>query len=365
MTKINLLPITPFPGSKRKYTAQILGDDDWDCILSPFLGGGAVELSSNAPIKIVAENDPILNLQWQAIIKNQWNEVCKMMRSWQDEIGELIFKDYWGSMGQKQREFSEGYLAYKALSPRKRREYAFINPDAHFFLREMDRVWDCLIKSATIEWDSDELRKDWVTLSLCSSWLSIRKLTFGGVLRTNKKGKLNVKWALDKLIPFVKFRSAQPLLGDAKWILCTDALEACNEMRKLNRKCLDPNNPDATGMTPKVLAIVDPPYTESKGTMTPAYLTHSPKDLEVAELSIEVLTMTMGKISADKICFFSYFSDDIDRVIESLAKFYHYSLERVELGELTTMFRATDGKDIQRPTENRDYMWVLTLDQEV
>lgn len=321
--QIDDLPILPFPGNKRKYLTQFLGCEQYHTLISPFLGSGALELASPAPLKFVADADVVLYGQWRYILANQWGLVLGGMRFYQKQISDLIS--------------TPSYAAYKALPARQRRRLAPDYPLALVFLEKMDLIWDGLI---------DHLQNSYSPLQQAIAAFTIRKLAFGSVIRQGKGGQLNIKWATDKLEPFINFNGTQPYIK-GKWSLHNDCFKAISDF-----------NANGKG---DAISIIDPPYwlpsiDGVRNQMTPCYPGHKPHAVETFNLGIESLRQLAERPLVKRIVYCNYFSDPMNDAVVEIAKTHGWKVEWQSLGVLDGMNR---GNGLNRK-KNLDHAWILT-----
>mgnify|MGYP000017118210 CR=1 FL=1 len=321
--RIKDLPISPFPGSKRKRFDALAGRKKRDCLIDPFLGGGALALLCDCPLKIVAEGDPALNLQWQFILQNRWKEVLQEMTAWQKKVSYLLS--------------TAGYFAYCTLTPKKRRKEAVLpgNELALVFLEEMDKLWSQLLKSLK---SSDDLKQ-------AAAALAVRKLSFASYTREGKDGQLNIKWTTDKLASFVNFDGKQPIIK-GEWSLHKDAFDAISAYM-----CQPIDN---------AIALIDPPYwlppvDGVRNQLTPSYRGHKPHNPETFALGIASLRLLSSLTTVRRIAYCNYYSKPMDAAVRQTAEACSRSVELIEFGVLD---QSHQGHGLQR-ANNLDCAWIL------
>lgn len=302
--------------------ATLLGFGQYEALISPFLGSGALELASNAKVKIVADADFALNQQWQFILREEWPQVIGGLKFWQKQVADLVA--------------TPSYAAYASLTPRRRRIEAVDNPLAMSFLVEMDSIWDRLL--ALREGLTDALQ-------VAIAALAIRKLAFGAVVRQGKGGQLNIKWALDNLAAFVNFSGAQPYIKGV-WHLHGDCFDAIAAFK-------------SAGYGPAI-AVVDPPYwlpweDGVRNQMDPAYPGHTPHSDETFRLGVDSVRQLAQCGNIKRIAYCNYFSEQMDVEIREIARSAGLSIQTKALGILDGMQR---GHGCIRQG-NMDYAWIL------
>jgi site-specific DNA-adenine methylase len=149
-----------------------------------------------------------------------------------------------------------------------------------------------------------------------------RQSVFGGVMRLNKKGEINVSIATDKLKRAMK--RAIPKSPEADMRVFVDA--ACT---------MDTYNKDAD-----TLLVLDPPY-YSPGS-TPCYPGHNPKDRGETEQAI--LYLQKGLADGVEVVFSAYLDEELlDFVNEVVAQAVNigYNVERLSKENLSNLTKAT------------------------
>lgn len=292
-------PIIPiYPGSKRlrMYRQVIFGDRyQWDAVLEPFVGGGATSLYAWANHRFIADVAPDILSIWRAWIDGHWGKV------------------------------REAIADYQAISK--------TDPQA--------------------AWDKAKARYELLALpgvELAVVSLVLRKLAFGGVLRTNADDELTVSPHSSKVKPFLNWKSNPPAPGPG-WTVKTswqDAVEAWRE----------------AGIVGDTLVLLDPPYylpygpgTERRGTglMTPAYPGHKPHSDETWGLATNPIAAVAKDPRATRIVIFNYYSYELDQAIGAIAGITNRSLKDYNFERMSRMNNG-NGKAKVKANE---YAWVM------
>lgn len=295
--------IPRFPGSKRLRWRLFADSQRFDCIIEPFAGGGSLTtkfMATTTGAAFVAEaNRPT----WSV-----WH--C------------------WADPGLHASVY--GHLA--ALKAEALADFA--------------SAWPRL-KEAYEGAEVDPARLAAVTLT-------IHRLTFGGIVRGNRAGGLNVKPVDCQLAKFprwqYKFPPANGLISvGQQWEEAIASLEASS--------------------CSQALAIVDPPYwlpytpgTKRRGTggMSPSYPGHRPHAPETFAMAVDSARMLATSDKVRRLVVTNYLSAEMAAAMEEIATASGRYLQRVDLGVL-----ASINKTRAAVTKAKDTAWILTREKPV
>jgi len=249
------IPVYPGNKRKRKYRAAIFdGDLCWGSIVEPFCGTGSTALYGYTNYRFLGESAPDVRAIWESWLSGQWHKVRESVR------------------------FA-----------------ATLDPQ---------HAWDTAKELY-------EITEKPVQLAAAS--LILRKLAFGGVIRHNTQGKLNVTWSSHKVEAFRNWAVSAPPVCPG--ITLRDSWEGAIAAWQ-DLECQ------------KSLVVIDPPYwlpyapgTERRGTglMTPAYAGHRPHDDETLALCLEPLRQVASNPNAARIVVCNYYSDLLNTEIANIA----------------------------------------------
>jgi len=173
-------------------------------------------------------------------------------------------------------------------------------------------------------------------VGLAAASIVLRKLVFGGVLRCNAQGTLNVALSKDKLRAFQAWDFKWPYVNP-RWTVClADSAHACLDEFEAS-DC------------ESAIAFFDPPYWVPKGSrpgrrgtgaLTPAYTHHGdPQGEELKELCLSVLERLLSNPRVERIVVTNYISPELAAAVEAMGKGGR-AWRLTPLGELTTMNRG-------------------------
>lgn len=250
--------ISVYPGNKgdSTYRSHIFGERfQWGAVLEPFCGTGATSLYARCDRRFLAESAPDVRAIWQAWIDGQWHEVVGRIRDYQ----RCPVPETWA--------YAKG-VYHDSRCP----------------------------------------------LNLAAASLVLRKLAFGGVIRHNRKGRLNVTWNPSKIPAFLNWDPVAPP-PPSGISLTHDWKEAVLRWE--------------AAKIPETLVLLDPPYylpykagTERRGTglMTPAYRDHRPHSEECLKLTLDPLRIITPNPNAKRIVVCNYYSDRLQTEIVAIAR---------------------------------------------
>lgn len=300
--------LSPFVGSKAdtsKYPVYDYGY--YDCVIEPFVGSGhfTTGMFWRTPISkaFVADSDPAIREVWE----------CWVSAELRADVEESI--DFW----------SERIL--------------FKNP-VHAY-QELKKIFE------GEQYDCDGTPYDIV--DRVSASILLRKLVFGGVLRCNTEGRLNVALSQDKLKAFESWRF--------EWLPFLDRYQIY--IQNNWQHCLSRFELDSTARN--AIAFVDPPYWLPKGSrpgrrgtgaMTPAYPTHGdPSGDELFRDCVDCVDRLLGNPKVRRVVVTNYWSDQLHTALEDLADRHGVDTWAfTNLGSLQTMNKTQRARK-DAPTE--------------
>lgn len=281
--------ISPYPGGKggpryfRKFGGHVQSlicdrPHHYDCIVEPFAGSGAVTWQHSHGIKnaIAADVDPGVLAVWRC-----WGDetLSKGVTYWL-EILEMLVKDA---------------------------------PDKAF------NQIKAVIDAGSNSYDQDHF---------AANYLAFKRLVFGGVLRCNTQGKLNVALSQDKLEKYLNGwqytwpdNGIENLTVEKGWQGAVKAL--------------------ADSDYENALVVIDAPYWTPGKRMTEAYTHHGdPGSDEVMRLTTDCLDAVLATGKAGRVVVFNYYSGELDDEIRTVQERYLNELQfclSSDLGPLKTM----------------------------
>jgi hypothetical protein len=203
------------------------------------------------------------------------------------------------------------------------------NPDEHFntLIEDSNNDYFCMGKVAA-----------------AASYLTLKRLTFGGVLRCNKAGRLNVALSADKLDKFInagkrrkqRCKLTIPLLDldnslDDYW--GWEYQWPSNGIEKLTFAEGWQGAVTALEDSPyrDALVVLDPPYYSPQAwvevrkdgrqvasKMTPAYPGHNPQSADELALCLDSLDAVLATGKARRVVLFNYWSPELDEQIRAV-----------------------------------------------
>ncbi len=296
----------PYPGSKKDWHKYPIWDErPYDAVIEPFVGAGHFthRILANGRVKnaFVADIDPAVSTVW---------------RSWMDtEPDEFGFFD-----GECGRDYIE----------------QFINKYSDKIRAACDDIYFQELK----EWLEAGYESDPQQLAAAS--IILRKLVFGGVLRCNAQGRLNVALSQDKFDQFSSWRFEWPHFDESWRLSVSDSWQACiQRFRESNFQ--------------HAIAFVDPPYwlpsksrpgRRGTGAMTPAYTHHgNPEGEETLDLFMNCLAMLLDEPRVSRVVATNYVSSElcfeVDRLLEKRKRQWWFT----PLGTLATMNNGSTRDD--------------------
>ena len=288
----------PYPGSKKDWHKYPIWDErQYDATIEPFVGSGHFthRMLANGRVKnaFIGDIDPAVNVVWRA-----W------MDTEPDEFG------FWG--GECGRDYIQ----------------KFINDYAANIKLGMDDLYFCELK----EWLEDGIESEPHKLAAAS--IILRKLVFGGVLRCNAQGKLNVALSQDKLEQFLNWNFEWPHFDESWRLSVSDSWQQC----LANFENSDCQN---------AIAFVDPPYwlppksrpgRRGAGSMTPAYTHHgNPQGQELLDAFINCLERLLDNHRVSRVVATNYVSPELCQRVEDLLDEREREWWLTRLGSLATM----------------------------
>lgn len=213
-----------------------------------------------------------------------------------------------------------------------------------YFAREPEMAWNCLKSNLNHP-------KIQPTTRLAAASLTLRYLTFGGVVRCNADGKLNVTYAPERLETLKRWKYTLPPIPknceiqiSADWQCCLTRFEAI---------CL--GNREAAYRPKKAILLLDPPYYSDRSLgvrMTPAYPGHQPHDPATLDLCMDALSMALSTPNIDRIVMTNYVSNALEKRVTELCEKRKINFRFTRLAKMDQMQRKHSSK-----TQNVEGMW--------
>ncbi len=159
--------------------------------------------------------------------------------------------------------------------------------------------------------------------------LLVRKLVFGGVVRCNKQGKLNVGLSWDKLQSFVNWNHT--------W---HDIDELCEiDLFMDYRSALDTINGS------KSLVLIDPPYWLSSKGMTQAYTVHDPLAPETFTMAVNAVASALENSgSGSRVVHTNYWSRSMQIAMEDVSRTFGIPVHTTQIDVMTGMNKSQVAK---------------------
>lgn len=246
----------------------------YDCIVEPFAGSGAATWQHNHGIAhtIAADVDPGVQAVWECWREHRdaVNGACEL---WHREITE----------GSAKRAFNK-----------------------------LKRIYDKKGFHGSLRFGLDSTRR----YELAAAYLTLKRLVFGGVLRCNQQGSLNVALSQDKLEKYLAGWQYQwPDNG-------IQSVDFRHSWQAAVQTLADSPHTNA-------LVVIDPPYyspqqwqeTRKDGSvhpsrMTPAYPGHNPQSADEMALCLDCLDAVLDTGKVGRIVVFNYWSKILDDMIQ-------------------------------------------------
>lgn len=291
--------IPRYPGGKRKLLKQIYDGDNYDCIVDPFAGGGAITVKLLPIVKhaFVADADPSVWAVWE----------CWRKPDLHSHVRQII------------RNIQANAAANPALA------------------------WDFLKQ----DFEAANIRRPDL---LAATSLAIRKLAFGGVIRLGSSGKLNITWSKGQLPKLLSWQYRFPAQPKGAQINLSHFWQDA-VLRFTGSSCK------------RAIALIDPPYwlpytpgTSRRGTggMTPAYPGHKPHAQETFDLCTKCVSSLVDSHRVQRLVVANYWSNEMDEALTKIAEEAQLPIECIKVGRL-------DGINKSRAvsTQNVDCLWVI------
>ncbi|NEQ51271.1 MAG: hypothetical protein F6K11_14220 [Leptolyngbya sp. SIO3F4] len=299
----------PYPGSKKDWHKYPIWDErNYDSVIEPFVGAGHFthRMLANGRVKnaFVSDIDPAVSVVWRA-----WSDTEP------DDLG------YWD--GECGRDYIEDFV--RKWSTGIRTAVIYNNPVNDYF----DRLKDWLENGIETE-----------PHHLAAASIILRKLVFGGVLRCNAQGKLNVALSQDKLNQFPSWHFEWPYF-DKSWDLrVADSWQGC--LRDFDKSECQ-----------AAIAFVDPPYwvpagsrpgRRGNGALTQAYIHHGdPQGDATKALFLDCLKQLFDNPRVKRVVATNYMSPELVESVSQLGKKGVFSCRLTNLGTLQTMNNDANG----------------------
>jgi len=293
------LLIPRYPGGKRKLLSQIYDGGRYDSIVEPFIGGGAATLRL-LPIvgnAYLSDADPTVWSIWHC-----WNH---------PELHLAVYENLKTLKNEAIADIASAWISLKA-------EFEAANT-------------------------SNPAR-------LAAVSLTIRKLTFGGVVREGANGHLNVKWVQCQVDTLPRWRYRFPPFPPNAHISLSQSWEAALD-------AFEKSSSEAA------IALIDPPYwvpytpgtkRKGRGGMTPAYIGHKPHDEATLAMCVNCVQRLAVNPCVKRVVVANYLSARLDAALFDIAAAANLPIVRTVLGRL-------DGLNMSRAvsTENLDTLWTI------
>ncbi|MEM6838141.1 MAG: DNA adenine methylase [Cyanobacteria bacterium P01_C01_bin.120] len=203
-------------------------------------------------------------------------------------------------------------------------------------------------------WDQIDIDPAW----RAALYLTLKRLVFGGVLRCNKRGKLNVALSQDKLNSYLQgWQYIWPNNGVERldihggWEAAVQAL--------------------ADGDYSNALVVIDPPYYDPqewdevrkdgrivRSRMTAAYPGHNPQSINELEMCVDCLNATLATGKASRIVVFNYWSDELNKQIKEVFD-RHYDANRLSWFQSSLGFLGGMNNAQKFHKRNTEHVWEI------
>jgi hypothetical protein len=160
-------------------------------------------------------------------------------------------------------------------------------------------------------------------IDFAAASLVLRKLTFGGMLRTNKSdGRLNIKYVGCQLPELLKWNfTFPPIPEDAPFCLMPSWQGCIMQFRKAERF----NTAEA---------LLDPPYWSPDKSLTGCYPGHDPSSVETFGLSVDSFRACLEDERIKRIILCNYYSDELDCAVHNVAGEFGEEVQAIQTGTL-------------------------------
>lgn len=284
----------PYPGSKKDWHKYPVWDErQYDAVIEPFVGAGhfthRMLASGRVKNAFVADVDPAVFSVWSC-----WGN---------KRLAAAVERNVWGISDDIKKRIDQQNNS------------------------SLNAIFDLL--KVEIEQPLDD-RKN----SLAAASILLRKLVFGGVLRCNAQGKLNVALSKDKLNQFTSWHFEWPYFDESWRLSVSESWQACIQ-RFEESNCQD------------AIAFLDPPYwlppksrpgRRGTGIMTPAYTHHgNPQGQETLDLFVHCLQRLLANPRVKRIVATNYVSDPLNFEVGRLMDRGKREWWFTPLGPLSTM----------------------------
>jgi site-specific DNA-adenine methylase len=288
-------PLQRYPGSKRGYLPKLWDECETEAVVEPFAGAAHYSFDR---------------------LNQGWILAPKQVFLGEQDKGVRAIYETWRS--------PETYSAFYTRLEFWRIEFCFTSADS---------AWKALVREIE-EWSAaPELDSTQTAYFACAA-LALRKLTFGGVVRNNAKGKLNIKYCEGQVNELIGWNFIFPPIPEAGVSICSDWQSAIAAFKNSDLKSAE--------------ALIDPPYyaPKQKGKVcTAAYLGHEPHSDRTRQLCTKAFEACLMDGRFRLINVTNYFSDELDQELGAIALNHGVKLEcRVENG-LKSMNKSGKEKD--------------------
>jgi hypothetical protein len=165
-------------------------------------------------------------------------------------------------------------------------------------------------------------------IDYAAAYLTLKRLTFGGVLRRNRQKELNVALSQDKLEKYLAGWSYEWPDNGIQKLSFRDGWQGAVEAL-------------ATSDHEKALVVIDAPYYTPGKKMTEAYSHHGdPGSDAVLRLTTDCLDAVLATGKAERIVVFNYASDVLIEAVEKVLAKHNRTGFFSDLGPLDTMNRG-------------------------
>ncbi|MEL7494315.1 MAG: DNA adenine methylase [Cyanobacteria bacterium J06554_11] len=302
MLKTGLLH--PYPGSKadrKKY--PIWDGGNYDSVLEVFCGSGhfttCMLLSGKVRQAFVADADPAVGAVWHC---------------WQSRLRRQLVSE------------NIDYLRAEIL----------FQPEKGFNM--LKNIFNRL---STLSLDSEKAAVS----------ILIRRLTFGGVVRCNKQGELNVALSQDKLRSFQSWEFEWPWFDDNQWDV------------SVSESWADAFTEFELSSAENAICLIDPPYwvapnsrsdRRGTGSLTPAYPMHGdPSGAALFDLTVAAVDRALSNPRIKRIVHTNYDSPQMGKAMIVLSAQHNRACHATTLEPLQCMNKQQQ----QRDDSPREVAW--------
>lgn len=305
-------PLQRYPGSKRGYIDRLWDGQYREALIEPFCGAAWYTLERSSSILppgsiSLADADASVQCIFKVWIEERLEDaVYEEIAYWKKKFNELAPDKAWSDLTHDYAWYSHAHKS---------------------------RVRDAVETDLT----------DRQIAKLAATGLVMRKLTFGGVMRTGAAGKINVRYVKGQLEQLERWEYKFPPLPDAKFYFARSWEEVMEGFSGFDVSSAE--------------AFLDPPYYAPKTDgrrCTPAYIGHAPHAPETLALCTESFESCLKDPRITRINVTNYYSEELDHALIDLCGRHGCKVSLSRGGELKGMNKV--GKEKLGETEG---LWTV------